>query len=276
VNLFVTGASSFVGAHFCARAVARGHRVTGLWRNTRLSLPGVDAIRGEVQAISPVAGTEVVVHLAMQVFARDAPARNGAMLDAVLGWKLPVAYGSSTTVHWPVKSAYARSRAEDESRLLASGLPVAIVRPCAPYGPPLPGHTPAHRESFHRLAAICRRAPILPIPGDGRYRRQPVHVHDFADAILALIENGTTGAFDAGGPEPIQFRAIVRALGARRILPVPLGAIRPAGFLVGMTPEILATFATDDVCDPRPLEEASGVQPRSFDPAALSADPPWL
>lgn len=269
MNLFVTGASSFVGAHFCARAVARGHRVVGLWRNTRLSLPGVESVQGRMEAISPAAGTEVVVHLAMQVFAEDAPERNRAMLDAVLRWKLPVLYGSSTTVHWPVKSAYARSREEDEGRLLASGLPVAIVRPCAPYGPPIPGHRPAHRESFHRLAEICRRAPVVPIPGDGRYRRQPVHVHDFADAALALLERQRTGAFDAGGAGPVEFRQIVRALGARRVVPIPLRAIRRVGFLVGMTPEILGTFATDDVCDPAPLAQASGVLPRAFDPAAL-------
>lgn len=276
MKLFVTGASSFVGAWFCRTAAAAGHEVTGLWRRTPLALPRVRAMEGDVAAVEPPPGTDVVVHLAARVMADDARAQNRRMLDAVLGWRLPVVYASSTVVHWPVCLPYADSRIEDEARVMGSGLPWLVVRPCAPYGPRLRDHTPAHRESFHQLAGWVRRWPVIPLVGDGRYRRQPVHVEDFARAILGLVDRGVWGrALDAGGPEPLTLREIIHALagsaGRRvRILPVPVPlAVRVAARMPGMRPEFVATFATDDVVDPRPLRDASGVSPRPFAAADL-------
>ncbi len=279
MRIFVTGASSFVGAHFCRVATAAGHDVTALWRSTSLSLPGVRAVQGDVVRTSPPAGCELVVHLAAKVMADDARVQNRAMLDAVLGWGLPLVYASSTVVHWPVTLAYADSRIEDEARVRASGLPWIIVRPCAPYGPRLRAHAPAHRESFHQLAEWVRTLPVVPVVGSGLYRRQPVHVEDFATAILGLVGRGAwRRPFDAGGPDPLTLRAIIRALGravGRRplIASVPLGlAVRAARVLPGFRPDLVATFATDDVVDPTGLAQASGVVPRPFDAASVYAE----
>ncbi len=271
MRLFVTGASSFVGAHFCTLAVRDGHVVHGLHRNTPLKLRGVVSVHGDVATARPSPGTDVVVHLATKVMATDAREQNRRMLDAVLAWGLPVVYASSTVVHWPRKNAYAESRVEDEARVRASGLPYAIVRPCAPYGPRVPGHEPAHKESFHTLARMCRRLPLVPVMGSGNYRRQPVHVDDFNGAILALVRRGLgRDEFDAGGPEPLTLREIIRALGGRRVLPLPGPLLRVAGPLAGLSADVVSTFDTDDVVDPRPLASASGIEPRPFEAAALA------
>lgn len=271
MRLFVTGASSFVGAHFCTLASRGGFVVHGLHRRTPLALRGVVPVQGAVDEVRPSPGTEVVVHLATKVMAPDARAQNRRMMDAVLGWGLPVVYASSTVVHWPRKNDYAESRVEDEARLRQSGLPYVIVRPCAPYGPRHPEHQPHHKESFHTLARMCRGWPAVPIMGDGRYRRQPVHVDDFNGAILALLRKGGWGGeFDAGGPTPLRFVDIVRALGGRRVVRIPRLALRVAGPLGGLSADVVATFDTDDVVDPGPLAAASGITPRPFDPAALA------
>lgn len=270
MKLFVTGASSFVGSHFCTLAAAQGHAVVGLYRNTGLRLRGVTCVRAEVQVARPSDDTDVIVHLATKVMASDALAQNRAMLDAVLRWGKPVVYASSTVVHWERKNAYAQSRVEDEARVQASGLPWLIVRPCAPYGPPHPEHRPHHKESFHTLARMCRRLPRVPVLGDGRYRRQPVHVDDFNGAILSLLAKGIwNAAYDAGGPEPLTLRDVIRQLGGRGVLPIPRPLLKIAGPLAGLTADVLETFDTDDVVDPGPLAGASGVLPRTFDPAAL-------
>jgi nucleoside-diphosphate-sugar epimerase len=279
VRIFVTGASSFVGAWFCRAAAARGHDVIALFRNTALALPDVQAMQGDVREVRPPAGADVVVHLAAKVMADDAREQNRAMLDAVLGWGVPVVYGSSTVVNWPVQLAYADSRIEDEARLRASRLPWLVVRPCAPYGPRLRGHNPAHIESFHQLGSLVRRLPVVPVIGSGRYRRQPVHVEDFAAAILGLLDAGAWNRpFDAGGPSPLTLRAIIAALGAACgrspfVVSVPLAAaVRAARHVPGMRPDLVATFATDDVLDPGPLARASGVTPRPFDATEVYAE----
>lgn len=279
MRIFVTGASSFVGAHFCTVAARAGHEVVGLHRNTPLSLAGVVAVQGSVAEVRPPAGTDLVVHLAAKVMADDARAQNRAMLDAVLGWGLPLVYASSTVVNWPVQLAYADARIEDEARVRASGRPWIVVRPCAPYGPRLRAHQPAHRESFHQLGEWVRRYPVIPVVGSGLYRRQPIHVEDFASSILGLVARGAWGRpFDAGGPRPLTLRALIRELGraaGRRplVASVPLGlAVRAAGWLPGFRSDLVATFATDDVVEGSDLADVSGVRPRPFDPAEVYAE----
>lgn len=272
MKLFVTGASSFVGAHLCRLAAAEGHEVHGVHRSTPLALPGVTSVQGDLQAVRPPPGTDAVVHLAAKVMAADSRTQNRAMMDAVLGWGLPVVYGSSTVVHWPRSSAYRDARLEDEARLVASGLPWLAVRPCAPYGPRLAHHTPAHVESFHRLAALVRRSPVIPVIGDGRYRRQPVHVDDFSRAILGLLGRGQWGhALDAGASEPLSMRRLLKVLAraaGHRVVIVPVPA-RLAGagarLVPGLDPSLIETFATDDAVDVTPLRTLSGVRPRRFE-----------
>jgi nucleoside-diphosphate-sugar epimerase len=269
MRILVTGASSFVGAWFCTRAVAAGHTVLGLWRNTPLLVDGVVSLTNDVNHFQPQK-VDVVVHLAAKVMAPDAREQNRRMLDHVLEWGLPLVYASSTMVHWPRKNAYAESRVEDEERVMGSAAPWLIVRPCAPYGPAHPTHRPAHKESFHTLRDIVRRSPIVPVPGSAEVLRQPVHVDDFNGAILALLERGIwNAAFDAGGPEPITMREIIEAIAAHRkvrIVAVPELFAKQAGHVLkNFSAETLATFATNDTVDPLPLQRASGVVPRRFD-----------
>lgn len=271
MRLFVTGASSFVGAHFSSLASREGFVVHGLHRNTPLQLRGVVSVRGDVATTRPSPGTEVVVHLATKVMADDAREQNRRMLDAVLSWRLPVVYASSTVVHWERQNEYSRSRVEDEERVRKSGLPYLIVRPCAPYGPRHREHQPAHKESFHTLSRMCRKLPFVPVMGQGDYRRQPVHVDDFNGAILRLISAGAWGGeFDAGGPTPMSLREIIRLLGGKRVLPIPRPFLRAIGPLAGLHADVLSTFDTDDVVDPLPLARASGLSPRAFDPGTLA------
>ena len=286
MRLVVTGASSFVGAWFCL-AAQRGHEVIGLAHETSLNLPGVRTVRlnlgaadaaGQLAALRP----DAVVHLACKVMGSGpaggpetaATRLNRRMMDAVLAVGAPILYGSSTCVHWPKDTAYAQSRREDEARLAASGLPWAALRPSAPYGPALPGHHPRHPESFHTLTRWVRRG-VVPVPGDGRALRQPIHVEDLSLAALALIEGGLPNeALDAGGPEALPFNVIIdllaEAMGRRaRKVHLPLGLlVRVARRLPGFEPALLAAAGCDDPVDPTRLIQRSGLTPRRFEDGA--------
>jgi nucleoside-diphosphate-sugar epimerase len=280
MRILITGASSFVGAHF-ARMAAIEHDVLGLFHQTQLALNGVTPIRCDLR--HPAAAErlrelnpDVVVHLACKVMGPTAATVSEKMMDVVLDLEKPVLYASSTMVHWPVDVAYAVARREDEARLVASGLDHAILRPCAPYGPRLRAHTPRHTESFHTLADLVRRSPIVPIPGDGEYRRQPIHVEDFCRAGLALIEGGLKGqALDAGGADALSMNELVRqladALGkSPRIVHLPAMLNAFIGrFRKELDPELLEVFDTDDVADPAALTASTGVVPRSFAEGAV-------
>ena len=285
MRILVTGGSSFVGAHFCLSA-ARRHEVFALHHRTPLQLNGVTPLRCDLRrdrevptmkALAP----DVIVHLASKIRAETVGkgkdpvdvvrGLNRRMMDVVLELGCPVLYASSTVVGWDQSSPYAEARREDEQRLRDSGRPYAVVRPCAPYGPALAVHQPRHRESFHTLVDIVRASPIVPVVGDGQYRRQPIHTADLSDAMLALIEGGLAGQeLDAGGAEALPFDGIIDAIGhalgrSPRKLHLPKALfVKLAQYTRDFEPTQMATLDSDDVADPGPLTAATGVRPRAF------------
>jgi nucleoside-diphosphate-sugar epimerase len=277
MRLLVTGGSSFVGAHFCRRAASQ-HDVLALHHQTPLALNGVTPVRCDLRHPAAVdrlkkLNADMVVHLACKAIGKpDLLTRvNRRLMDVVLALELPVVYASSTVVHWSQDTTYGRCRKDDEARLGAGVLPYAIVRPAAPYGPRLREHRTGHTESFHTLADFVRSSPFVPIMGNGQVQRQPLHVHDFVDAMLALIDQGLpSAAFDAGGSQVLSMDQVIdtlaSAMGTRpRKLHLPTGLFQKlAGFAKDLDPEMLAAFGTDDVVDHEPLERATGVRMRPF------------
>lgn len=284
MRLLVTGGSSFVGAHFC-RLAARQHEVFAVHYATPLSLPGITCLRADLRRPRDVTRlrqveADAVVHIACKIQepggkgvdpAQAAVQTNRSMMDAVLELGRPTVYASSTVVHWSRSTPYAESRREDEQRLADSGLPWAVVRPSAPYGPRLATHRPRHRESFHTLADLVRRSPVVPVIGDGRYRRQPLHVDDLSGAILALLDSGLPRrAFDAGGPQPLAFdemvQTIARAAGTNpRLLHLPKALfVAAAKYHPDFDPNLIAAVDEDELADPGELIAATGRVPREF------------
>ena len=279
MRLVVTGASSFVGAHFCRRAAHR-HEVVAVFHRTPVLLNRVTPVRIDLrhdQAPAKLAALEpdAIVHVAGKVMGASTKPGvvrgNRAMLDAVVSVGVPVLYASSTVVHWEQATAYGDWRKEDEQRLAASGVPWAVVRPSAPYGPRLREHQPSHEESFQALADMVRAYPVVPLPGSGKALRQPVHVEDLADAMLALLERGLPGrAFDAGGAECMTLDEVVDVIAAaahvapaKLHLPASLLGL-VARYAPDLDEELMSTADTDDPADPAALEAATGVRLRGF------------
>ena len=58
-----------------------------------------------------------------------------------------------------------------------------------------------------------RRAPLFPIPGSGRYLRQPLYAGDFCDIIMACIAQRPTGKiYNISGQEKIDYIDLIRAV----------------------------------------------------------------
>jgi nucleoside-diphosphate-sugar epimerase len=76
-----------------------------------------------------------------------------------------------------------------------------------------------------------QRSPIFPIPGSGRFLRQPLFAGDFCQVILSSIERETTGAYNISGQERIDYIdlifAVKRATGSKtRVQTIPYGLFR--------------------------------------------------
>lgn len=263
-RVLVTGASGFVGRHFCERLLRDGAEVRGLVRSpgglpagvVPVPISGLDD-RARIRAA--LQGVDTVVHLAARVHVlREADADPAAAFErvnvhgtAVLRDEAEAAgvqrllfmssvsvYGSGT--HATVDSAtpaipttpYGRTKLAAEELLRESarggGMRVSILRPPGVYGPGMKGNIP---RLFH---AIARGLPV-PAPTTSN-RRTLVYVANLVDAGVALLRaGGSAGAvYPVGDAESLSTAELVRGIAAAlgrpaRILPLPVAALRVVG-----------------------------------------------
>jgi nucleoside-diphosphate-sugar epimerase len=113
---------------------------------------------------------------------------------------------SSSVVNSVADDDYTNTKKAQEKMFLDSGLPGCVLRPTLMYG----WFDPKH---FGWLARFMEKAPVFPIPGHGRYMRQPLYERDFCRAILWCIENRPVGQiYDLVGNERIDYIDIIRAI----------------------------------------------------------------
>jgi nucleoside-diphosphate-sugar epimerase len=68
------------------------------------------------------------------------------------------------------------------------------------------------RKHLGWLSRFMKRVPIFPIPGSGRYIRQPLFVLDFCKIIIACMEQERTGSYNISGLERVYYIDIIRQI----------------------------------------------------------------
>ena len=148
---------------------------------------------------------------------------------------------------------YTESKKAQERLVLDAGHPAVVLRPTLMFGW-------FDRKHLGWLARFMRRAPFFPVPGDGRYLRQPLFAGDFCDIITSCLERRTSGAqYNISGRERIDYIDLIRlvrqATGARAPIvriPYPLFwlALKAYGMIdrdPPFTTKQLAALVTPDV-----------------------------
>jgi uncharacterized protein YbjT (DUF2867 family) len=99
---------------------------------------------------------------------------------------------------------YFRGKGVIEGYLSQSGLSYAIVRPAVIFG--------GEEILLNNIAWLLRRFPIFAIPGNGKYRLQPVFVADLAELVVNAASESHDFAIDAVGPEVLTFDELAHVL----------------------------------------------------------------
>lgn len=246
MKVLVTGALGFIGRQVAAALRARGHQVVAAVRAGRESAlpPGITAVACDLaRDLDParwlprLAGVDAVVNAA-GVLKGDA-----ALLDAVHA-QAPLAMARAagelglrrfvqiSALGDPHDGEFVASKHRGDAALLASGLPVTVLRPSLVYA--LAGSY----GGSSLLRALAAAPGLIPAPGIGRQPVQPVHAQDLAELVVAALERDgpdVDGIHPVVGPEIIAIGDYLRAL--RRwlqlppapLLPVPLALLRLAG-----------------------------------------------
>lgn len=240
-RVVLTGAAGLVGHNLALLLKEKGYRdIVAIDKHAgnldvlRSLVPEVRTVVGDLAQPGPWEEAfdpeTIVVVLHAQItgkhsgpFVRNNVEATRRLLDTVRarGAKFLVHVSSSVVVS-VADDDYTRTKREQEEMVRASGLRHCVLRPTLMFG----WFDPKHLGWLSRFMA---KTPVFPIPGDGRFMRQPLYTRDFCRALVWAIENRPDGAvYDVVGAHRIDYVDIIRTIrevkGLKtRIVHIPLG-----------------------------------------------------
>ena len=123
---------------------------------------------------------------------------------------------SSSVIESVANDYYTNTKKVQETMVRESGIACVVLRPTLMFGW-------FDRKHLGWLSYFMKKVPIFPIPGNGRYMRQPLYVGDFCNIIIACIEKQIEdGVYNISGLEQVDYidiiREIRRATGASSLI----------------------------------------------------------
>ncbi|QCK85947.1 NAD-dependent epimerase/dehydratase family protein [Phreatobacter aquaticus] len=239
-TIIVTGAAGLVGQNLIARLKTRpGTRIIGIDKhpaNTALLRrvhPEIEVIEADLAVpgawADAFAGADAVVINQAQIGGLDEAefvANNVTATEHIVAAARTHAIPyfvqiSSSVVNSVADDFYTRSKTAQERFIDTCDIPHAVLRPTLMFGW-------FDRKHLGWLRRFMDRTPVFPIPGDGRYIRQPLYVGDFVAVIMSCLERRTTGTFDISGREQIDYGDLIKLIHTivrpkARIVHIPYG-----------------------------------------------------
>lgn len=157
-------------------------------------------------------GADVVVMLQAQIggndyqeFVRNNIDSTRLILEAIKVNNVPyLVHISSSVVESIADDFYTNTKKKQEKMVLESGIACPVLRPTLMFGW-------FDRKHLGWLSRFMKKVPIFPIPGHGRYMRQPLYVGDFANIIISCIENrDRDGTYNISGHEKVDYIDMIR------------------------------------------------------------------
>lgn len=287
--IFITGAAGFVGGHLVDYLLSRKLRFRCLVRSSvkaeGLSLKGAETVIGDVTRRETLSGAlgpdDIVVHLVGIIEEKGGATFSSVHVEGTANLvaearKAGVShffYQSALGADRGSWSGYLRTKALAEEIVTGSGLGFTIFRPSLIIGP-WDGFT-------KKITDMLKLSPVLPIPGEGGSKFQPIYIRDWLKCIGKVLDapGQYKSAYDIGGPEHLTYRQIVKAMSeamgySKPEIKIPMGLMRFSASLLGMvlpsppvTPDQLRLLDMDNVCDPQAVERYFGFSPMRLEDA---------
>jgi len=243
-RVVITGAAGLVGQNLVLMLKERGYtNIVAVDKHAtnlevlRRQVPearivvGDLAQPGEWETLFDPEALVVVLHAQItgkypELFVRNNVEATRRMLEAIRARGASfVVHISSSVVNSVADDDYTRTKKTQEEIVQAAGLPHCVLRPTLMFG----WFDPKH---FGWLSRFMAKTPVFPIPGDGKYMRQPLYIRDFCRAIVWAMENRPNGAiYDVVGDQRIDYVDIIRLIKKVKglhtmIVHIPIGLFR--------------------------------------------------
>jgi nucleoside-diphosphate-sugar epimerase len=241
-KIVVTGGAGLVGQNLLPRLIGKGYsnivaidkhpsnapilqKLNPSVRVLQMDLAADDLAANHWSAELDGCHTLVIGHAQIggvdsEEFVRNNVRATEKLLEAALRHKVSYVVNiSSSVVNSMAKDDYTETKKAQEALVLASGIRQVVLRPTLMFGW-------FDRKHIGWLARFMKKVPVFPIPGSGRFLRQPLFAGDLCNVIVSSIERETSGAYNITGMERIDYidfiRAVKQITGARaRIQKIP-------------------------------------------------------
>ncbi len=129
------------------------------------------------------------------------------VLDAIRSGQVDqLVHISSSVVESVAEDFYTNTKKAQEQMVRESGIACPVLRPTLMFGW-------FDRKHLGWLSRFMQKVPVFPVPGHGRYLRQPLYVGDFCQVIISCIDSGRReGVFNISGHEKIDYIDIIREI----------------------------------------------------------------
>ena len=224
-RIVITGAAGLVGQNLIVELEQQGYSNLvaidkhaynmGILRQLHPSVTAIDADLAEPGTWTDAfAGAACVVQLHAQItskfpdeFVRNNVRATRRVLDAIHQHTVPyLVHISSSVVVSVANDDYTNTKKDQEALVVASGIRHCVLRPTLMFG----WFDPKH---FGWLSRFMAKTPVFPIPGSGRYMRQPLYERDFCRCIAWCIAHQPDGdIYDVVGDTRIDYVDIIKTI----------------------------------------------------------------
>ena len=223
MNIIIPGGAGFVGRNLVRVLASENYdmeKITVLDKNEKnldyVKKYGLKALHADLAEkqdwYDEFNGKEVVINLAAQIsspnpelFYRNNVLATRNVLEAAknAGMKRIIHF-SSAAVLSVRKDYYAQTKFEGEELVKRSGLEYCILRPSIIYGP-------TDDKNIGFLIDFAKKIPFFPIPGHGKWPRQPIYVDDICYLLISIMKNFPKNEiYSINGRDVIYFRDMVK------------------------------------------------------------------
>jgi len=224
-KIVLLGGAGLVGQNLAIRLKEHGYRNLVVVDKHRANLAILRRLHPDITAAHAdlaeqgdwaqhVKDAGVVVMLQAQIgaataapFIRNNLATTAHILAAIRRYEVPyTVHISSSVVESSAVDDYTTTKRQQERLVLESGITCVVLRPTLMFGWFV-------RKHLGWLSRFMHTTPVFPVPGHGRFVRQPLYAGDFCNLIISCIRSRISGqVFNITGLQRVTFIDMVREL----------------------------------------------------------------
>ena len=234
MRVAVTGAFGYSGKYIAQRLIGRGDEVITLTNSPDRPNPFGDKVRvagfnfEHPDALQrSLTGIETLINTYWVRFDHPLFTHAQAVANTKVMFEAARRAGVRRIIHVSITRPdrnsplpYFSGKAQLEEVLIASGVSYHILRPTVLFG--------KEDVLINNIAWGLRHMPVYGVFGDGKYRLQPIHVDDLAQAAVDATTQTGNAIVDAIGPETYAFRDMVEMIAHRIGVKRPIISMPPA------------------------------------------------